>query len=366
MKGKKDSDQPVADKKTLKAALDDVEKGAKAFGLVYVSDSQSGYTRVRKGGKFLYLDEDRQLQEEESLKRIQRLVIPPAWERVWICKLEKGHLQATGYDKRNRKQYKYHDHWVALRNQTKYYRLRDFAERLPQIRARRDQDLNRRGFPRQKVLAAVVSLLEFVNVRVGNTLYEKLYGSFGLTTLKNRHAHIKGSRLHFSFKGKKGIRREVTLKDRRLARIVRASKEIPGKELFEYYDDEGHIQTVDSGMVNEYIRELSGGDFTAKDFRTWAGSVYALEALEQAGGFDNKTEMNRKIAAAMDQVAEKLGNTRAVTRKYYVHPLILELYQENMLEPFTRLLHEAPDDDDQSGYSPQEKVLLTILKTKGS
>ncbi|MFO7978007.1 MAG: DNA topoisomerase IB, partial [Bacteroidales bacterium] len=318
------------------------------------------------GSRFFFLDQDRELQQEEPLKRIKGLVIPPAWERVWICKLENGHLQATGYDKNNRKQYRYHAQWVALRNQTKYYRLREFAERLPQIRARRQEDLALGGFPRRKVLAAVVSLLEFVNVRVGSAFYEKLYGSFGLTTLKNRHADVKGSRLHFSFKGKKGVRRQVSLKNRRLARIVQGCKEIPGKELFEYYDESGEVQGVDSGMVNEYIRDIAAGDFTAKDFRTWAGSVTALEALAQAGGFDTQAEMNRKIAAAMDLVAQKLGNTRAVTRKYYVHPLILELYQQNKLEQYTRLLYKASDDDDQTGYSAAEKVLLTILQTNGS
>lgn len=366
MKGKNDSEQLLTDKKTLKAALDDVEKGARAVGLVYVSDSQPGYTRVRSGDKFLYLDEDRELHEEEPLKRIQRLVIPPAWQKVWICKLENGHLQATGFDKNNRKQYKYHAQWVALRSQTKFYRLREFAERLPQIKAWREKDLSLRGFPQRKVLAAMISLLEYVNIRVGSAFYEKLYGSFGLTTLKNRHAKVEGSRLQFSFKGKKGVRRKVTLKNRKLARIVQGCKDIPGKELFAYYDDAGAVHTVDSGMINDYIREISGGDFTAKDFRTWAGSVYALEALGQGGGFDTKTEMNRKIASAMDQVAQKLGNTRAVTRKYYVHPVILDLYQENKLDQYTRLLNEVSDDDDQTGYSAEEKVLLTILKTQGS
>lgn len=339
----------------------DVGESARAAGLVWVSDSQPGFRRVLKGKVFVYMDGPREVDDERHLQRIQSLVIPPAWEEVWICKRHNGHLQATGKDKRGRKQYKYHPLWTEFRNRTKFHKLREFGERLPLIRANLNKDLSLRGYPQRKVLAAVVSLLERVNIRIGNAAYEKLYGSFGLTTLKNRHARVNGSELRLSFRGKKGIPHKVSLKSRRLARIVQACKELPGKELFEYYDEAGEIRPVDSGMVNDYIREIAEGDFTAKDFRTWAGSIQALLAFRQIGGYETKTEMNRKIPAALDLVAQHLGNTRAVCRKYYVHPLIIDLYQEGGLESYLEDLNQVEEQQDQDGYALEEKVLLKIL-----
>lgn len=334
---------------------------ASAVGLVYIYDNQPGYTRHRNGNKFYYMDGSDVIQDKEELARIKSLVLPPAWENVWICKLKDGHLQATGYDQLNRKQYRYHPLWIAIRNQTKFYRLKEFGSRLPFIRKNIEKDLSLPGFPQRKVLAAMVSLLERINIRVGNAFYEKLYGSFGLTTLKNRHVKVEGSRLHLSFIGKKGIRHNISFTSRRLANIIRGCKEIPGKTLFEYYDETGIIRTVDSGELNSYIREISGGDFTAKDFRTWAGSIQALLGFKQMGGYETITEMNRKIPAVMDLVAKQLGNTRTVCKKYYVHPTILNLYKEQKLEEYICELNgETKDKSD--GYLDEERVLLKILE----
>jgi DNA topoisomerase-1 len=218
------------------------------------------------------------------------------------------------------------------------------------------------GFPQEKILAAVVSLLERTNIRVGNAFYEKLYGSFGLTTLKNRHVTINGTQLLFSFKGKKGVSHNITLKSKKLARIVAACKDMPGKELFEYYDAEGNVHSIDSGMVNNYIRMITGGEFTAKDFRTWAGTVSALVAFHELGGFETVTEMNQKIPAAFDMVAKQLGNTRTVCKNYYVHPVIIDLYKENKLEKYLRELEVTAASDGQKELTAEEKILLKILE----
>ncbi|HAH26228.1 MAG TPA: DNA topoisomerase I [Prolixibacteraceae bacterium] len=348
----------------IPAIMTDPIKSASAVGLVYIFDNQPGITRHRGGNKkFYYLDGNREITDKAQLARIKSLVLPPAWEDVWICKLENGHLQATGYDQLHRKQYRYHPLWIAIRNQTKYYRLSEFGKQLPMIRANLERDLSLRGLPQRKVLAAMVSLLERINIRVGNAFYEKLYGSFGLTTLKNRHVKIEGAKLHLSFIGKKGVRHKITLASKRLANIIRGCKEIPGKALFEYYDEDGNIHPVDSGTLNNYIKEISGGDFTAKDFRTWAGSVQALIGFKEVGGFETMAEMNRKIPAVLDTVARQLGNTRAVCKKYYVHPLIIGLYQERKLEDYMRDMNgETKSKID--GYVDEERILLKILENE--
>jgi DNA topoisomerase I len=354
----------ISDKKLSATAVkEEVIEVARAAGLVYVSDRQPGFTRKKRGKTFHYFDGNQRLTDPGHLERIRKLVLPPAWQKVWICKKPKGHLQATGLDKMGRKQYKYHKQWLELRNQTKFSRLLEFGGKLPLIRQNLDRDLSSAGLNQRKVLAAVVSLLERVNIRIGSSFYEKLYGSFGLTTLKNRHVKINGSELNLSFKGKRGVRQVMTFKSRKLANIIKKCKEIPGQELFEYYDHEGNIRTVDSGMVNQYIREISQGDFTAKDFRTWAGSVNALLALKQTGGFDTVAEMNRKIPAALDIVAKELGNTRAICKKYYVHPYILELYQDKKLDQYLVALDHAENKDNKHDYVSEEKVLLNILES---
>lgn len=351
------------EKKIIRTIKHDASKTAEAVGLVYVSSSQPGFTRVRSENGFIYMNGRRELTNEAHLERIRKLVLPRAWENVWICKLANGHLQATGIDKQNRKQYRYHPVWMIVRNQTKYYRLREFGETLPLIRKNLEKDLSLPGFPQNKVLAAMVSLLERINIRVGNAFYEKNYGSFGLTTLKDHHVKIEGSGLKLIFRGKKGVMHDINLASRRLARIIQGCKDIPGKELFQYYDEEGRRKSVDSGMVNEYIRNISGKEFTAKDFRTWAGTIHALLAFRGIGDFSTKSEMNKKIPAALDIVAKQLGNTRAVVRKYYVHPVIIGLYQEQKLGNYLKELDRMGNGKDDEGFNSEERILLRILRS---
>lgn len=355
-------DNPVQ-KKLFRVIANDPLRTAREAGLVYVSSSDPGFTRVRRGSEFIYMDGNHRLRDREHLERIRKLVLPPAWENVWICKLPNGHLQATGLDKLKRKQYKYHPQWMKIRNQTKFYRLREFGERLPAIRGRLEKDLSVPGLPQTKVLAAMVSLLERINIRVGNAFYEKLYGSFGLTTLKNHHVDITGTKLMLFFRGKKGVVHDINLASRRLSRIIQGCKDIPGKELFQYYDENGNAKPVDSGMVNEYIREIAGGDFTAKDFRTWAGSIQALLAFRDVGNFSTRAEMNKKIPAALDLVAKKLSNTRAVCKKYYVHPVIINLYEEGRLGRYIKDLDRIEEGKDPNEYAGEERVLLRILRS---
>ncbi len=354
--------QKISPKKIAKI-LNDPEKTAKAVNLVYVSDNgTSGISREKKGKNFRYYLEGKEIKENEVLERIKKLVIPPAWEDVWICALENGHLQVTGVDAKRRKQYRYHPAWVALRNHSKYYRMIQFAHALPQIRLHVEKDLARKGLPREKVLATVISLMERTNIRVGNNIYEKLYGSFGLTTLKDKHIDVKGGTIKFSFKGKKGVHHDISLKNPKLARTVQRCKEIPGKELFQYYDEDDKRQSIDSGMVNDYIREISGSDFTAKDFRTWAGTVNAFLALKELGSAETQTEQKKKVVEALDKVAEHLGNTRAVCKKYYVHPLIISLYESGSLKDYYDELDKIEVNDNRTDLANEEKIILSLLE----
>jgi DNA topoisomerase-1 len=355
------AEEIIIPRRKFKAILNDPEKSAEAVNLIYVSDAGHGIRRVRKGNSFIYTFRDKNIKDVSSLERIRKLVIPPAWEDVWICKLPNGHLQATGVDTKKRKQYKYHALWNALRNHTKFYRLHQFGKTLPIIREALEKDLSRPGLPQEKVLAAVVCVMELTNIRVGNNLYEKLYGSFGLTTLKDKHVKISGHAIRFMFRGKKGISHNISIKSKRLAKIVTQCRDIPGKELFQYYDDTGNCRCIDSGMVNDYIKLISGCDFTAKDFRTWSGTVQALLAFKNLGSCDKITEVKRRIVTALDYVACKLGNTRSVCRKYYVHPVVLALYENNSLEKY---LSQAKTYEKTHKYDlePDEKLLLKILE----
>lgn len=272
----------------LKAILRDAEKSAEAINLVYVHDNEPGIRRIKKGDSFIYREGKKIISDARHLQRIRSLVIPPAWENVWICSRTNGHLQVTGTDLKKRKQYKYHSLWNSLRNQTKFYRLHAFGSSIPTIRKQLEKGLNLPGMPQEKVLAAVVSLMELTSIRVGNNMYEKLYGSFGLTTLKDQHVKICGANLQFIFKGKKGVSHNISLKSKKLAAIVKKCRDIPGKELFQYYDDNGVKHSIDSGMVNQYIKKITGEYFTAKDFRTWAGSVHALQAFRDIGCCETK------------------------------------------------------------------------------
>jgi DNA topoisomerase-1 len=341
----------------------DPVKTATAAGLLYVSDTMPGITRVKKGKGWCYVYTDGSIcKDEQTLSRIRKLVLPPAWTNVWICPYDNGHLQATGYDKLNRKQYKYHPGWSSLRSQTKYYRLIQFGNKLPAIREAIEKDIRKQGLCQRKVLAIVVMLMERTFIRIGNTAYEKLYGSYGLTTLRDKHVVISGSSIRFEFKGKKGVYQTIELRNRRLAHLVQKCKDIPGQELFQYYDDDGKRHSIDSGMVNDYLKGITGCDFTAKDFRTWAGSLCALRALREIGPASGITEMKRNIVRAIDRVSEQLGNTRAICRKYYIHPVIINMYEENCLADYFRELDKV---EEQGGeLTHEEKLLMRILESR--
>jgi DNA topoisomerase-1 len=351
-------------KQKIKSIGSDPVKTAKAINLVYVSDTDEGITREKKGDKYEYFFKGEKVKDDEELLRIKHLVLPPAWTNVWICPKENGHLQATGLDVKGRKQYKYHADWNKFRNQTKFYRLHEFGKILPTIRLQLEKDLALPTLCQEKVMAAVVSLMERTNIRVGNNFYEKLYGSYGLTTLKDRHVEINGSKLKFSFKGKKGVMHDISIRNSKLSKIVKQCRDIPGKELFQYFDENGVRHSIDSGMVNEYIRSISNGsDFTAKDFRTWAGTVQALLVLNSMGCCETITETKKRIVEALDEVSKQLGNTRTVCKKYYVHPLILSLYESKELEKYTAGLDKIEKNDNKSDLTPEEKVLMKILES---
>jgi DNA topoisomerase I len=296
-------------------------------GLDYVSDDRPGYTRRTKRGDFEYLDtEGKRIRDQRRLLRIKRLAIPPAWTNVWICPSSTGHIQATGRDARRRKQYRYHERWREIRDENKFHRLADFAKALPNIRRRVARDMRLPGLPRQKVLATVVRLLERTFIRVGNEEYARENKSFGLTTIKNRHVKVKGAHLRFRFRGKSGRQHEVDVTDRRIAKIVAKCQDLPGQELFQYVEHDGQVRNVTSQDVNDYLREITGADFTAKDFRTWAGTLLAALALNAQEKFETKKQAKAKVKTAICAVAELLGNTPAICRKCYVHPAVVEAY----------------------------------------
>jgi DNA topoisomerase I len=302
-------------------------EAAEEAGLRYVSDDQPGYTRKKSGDDFEYFDaESKPIRDEQRLLRIKRLAVPPAWTDVWICPSPNGHIQATGRDARRRKQYLYHERWREIRDETKYDRMLSFAEKLPQIRKRVRSDLKLRGLQRQKVLATIVRLLERTFIRVGNPEYARTNKSFGLTTMQDRHVDVKGSRLRFRFRGKSGRVHDVDLNDRRIAKTIAKLQDLPGQELFQYVGDDGEIRDITSQDVNAYLREITNEDFTAKDFRTWAGTVLAGIALSGVGAFSTKKQAKKNVRDAISAVADVLGNTAAICRKCYVHPAIVEAY----------------------------------------
>jgi DNA topoisomerase-1 len=346
----------------IKSIIGNPEKSAQAVNLIYVHDSEKGIKRIKKGRHFTYIKQEIKVKDKVVLNRINSLVIPPAWENVWICDIENGHLQATGIDIKKRKQYIYHALWKSLRNHTKYYHMIQFGKVLPAIRLQVEKDLAINGLPVEKVLALAVSLMELTNIRVGSDAYEKLYGSFGLTTLKDKHVSIEENKITFSFKGKKGVHHDVNIKNKRLAKIVKACRDIPGKELFQYYNPDGEKKSIDSGMVNEYIKKISGGDFTAKDFRTWSGTIRAFLAIKKLGGFDTDAEAKKKVIEALDIVSKQLGNTRNVCKKYYVHPAILSLYESKSIEKYLAELDEISVNDNKTDLTSEEKIVIRILE----
>jgi len=346
---------------TLKEPIE----AAQAAGLRYVSDTRPGIRRKRAGKGFSYTGPDgAAIRDDQTLRRIRSLAIPPAWQDVWICPLPNGHLQAAGRDARGRKQYRYHPRWRSTRDETKYERMADFGRALPRIRERIEQDLALPGLPREKVLATVVRLLEITLIRVGNEEYAKSNRSFGLTTLRDRHVQVDGTQLRFEFRGKSGVRHRVDLRDRRLARIVKRCRDLPGHELFQYVDDAGQHQTIDSGDVNDYLRAISGEDFTAKDFRTWAGTVLAALALQEFEAFDSQAQAKRNIVAAIQNVAKRLGNTPSVCRKCYVHPAIIDAYLEGSTLNVLRQRTEQELTGDLARLPPEEAAVLALLQQR--
>jgi DNA topoisomerase-1 len=343
--------------------ITDFPLSAKAAGLRYVTDAGPGIRRQRAGKGFAYLAEDgTRLRDRHELQRITSLRIPPAWTKVWICPMPHGHLQATGYDAKGRKQYRYHPRWRDVRDETKYGRMRLFGEALPRIRQHVEHDLALRGLPRAKLLATVLQLLETTLIRVGNQEYVRANDSFGLTTLRDRHVDIAGATLRFHFRGKSGKEHTVEINDRRVALIVKRCQEIPGQELFQYRDDEGQRQAIDSADVNEYLHQVTGEDFTSKDFRTWHGTVLAVQALQTWGAGESAAQAKKAVVEAIKSVAAQLGNTPAICRKCYVHPAVIEAYLErSLLETLQRLGEPDPAGPVQ-GLSAEEARVLAFLR----
>jgi DNA topoisomerase-1 len=343
--------------------LADPVASAQAAGLRYVSDETPGIRRRRAGKGFSYTGPDgKPVRDEKTLARIKSLAIPPAWTDVWISPDPRGHLQATGRDARGRKQYRYHPQWRNVRDAVKYDHLIAFAEALPRIRQRVQEDLAKTGLSREKVLATCVRLLEETHIRVGNDEYRKQNKSFGLTTLQDRHAQVTGSIIRFRFRGKHGIVHEVKVADRRLARIVKRCQDIPGQELFQYYDDEGNRHDVTSGDVNEYLREISGLDVTAKVFRTWAGTMLAARFFRECEPGETKKEVRSQVVRTIERVAERLGNTVAICRKCYVHPAIVDAYLAGQVLPADEAPEDVLPDAPEHGLSAEERATLAFLK----
>lgn len=305
---------------------------ARLGGLRYITDEHAGYTRQSTRNGFRYRDaEGRAITDAATLARIKSLAIPPAWTDVWICPDASGHLQATGRDARGRKQYRYHKQWRQVRDEAKYERMIGFGMKLPAIRQRLDKDIARPGLSRSKVIATIVRLLDVTHIRIGNEEYAQANKSFGLTTLRNRHVSIEGAAIEFRFRGKSGIAHTVKIKEPRLARIVRRMRELPGQELFQYEDREGQRHSIGSADVNDYLQEITGEHYTAKDFRTWGGTVQAAMALKQIGPAASTAEVKRNIKQAVDAAAERLGNTPAICRKCYVHPTVFDAYEQGLI-----------------------------------
>jgi DNA topoisomerase-1 len=342
----------------------DPVKSARSARLRYVNDGRRGIRRKMGALGFRYFRPDgRPIRNASELKRIATLAIPPAWTEVWICPDPRGHLQATGRDAKGRKQYRYHSAWRAARDETKYERMLAFAAQLPRLRARISRELARPRLSREKVLATVVRLLETSLIRVGNEEYARANGSFGLTTLKDKHVNVRGSRLCFEFRGKSGKRHSVNVNDRRLAGIVRQCRDLPGQELFQYMDDEGHRRKVDSGDVNRYVKEITGDDFTAKDFRTWAGTVLACVALRERCDGDGRTApRNKDVLEAIDAVAGLLGNTRTVCRKSYIHPAIVESYLDGTMRAICQRYAKNNGRRTRGRLSADEEAAVAVLR----
>lgn len=338
---------------------------ARQNGLRYMNDDMPGITRSRHGKGFSYHDiEGATIVDKDEIARLHSLAIPPAWNEVWISPWANGHIQATGRDARGRKQYRYHPHWRLVRDDAKYERMLSFAQALPAIRRAVHEDLHRPGLHRQKVLASIVHLLQATLMRVGNDEYARDNKSFGLTTLRHRHVRIDGSDVLFRFRGKSGVQHEIKLHDPYVVRLIRKMRDLPGQELFQYVDDDGQAHSIDSGDVNAYLRDVTGEDFSAKDFRTWAGTVLATLALQAFEAFDSQAQAKRNVVRAIENVAKKLGNTPSICRKCYVHPAVVESYLEGS---FAELLEQRVQDElvsELHALSGEEAAVLALLRQR--
>jgi len=346
-------------------AVVDPKEAAEHAGLTHVSDDGAGIRRHRSGKGFRYIGPTGgKVCDAATLKRIKSLAVPPAWDDVWICTKTNGHIQATGRDAKGRKQYRYHGRFREVREGTKYNHMLAFAESLPAIRKKVNEHLALLGLPRKKVLATVVRLLEVTLIRVGSDEYAKQNKSYGLTTLKNRHVEVNGTELRFNFKGKSGKVWKLGVRDRRIAKVIRACQELPGQELFQYEDDSGETRDVTSSDVNAYLKEISGEEITAKDFRTWHGTVLAALALQEFQKFDTQASAKKNIKEAIQRVAARLGNTPTICRKCYVHPEIITTYIEGSLLLEVKERAEAELRDDLAGLKPEEVAVLTLLQAR--
>ncbi|WP_296947637.1 DNA topoisomerase IB [uncultured Massilia sp.] len=345
------------------APSSDAPAAAKAAGLRYVHDDRPGIRREAVKDGFRYRDAHGALVEDDAtLGRIKSLAIPPAWTDVWICPQANGHLQATGRDARGRKQYRYHPKWRTVRDEVKYERMINFGQALPQIRKEVERALALPGLPREKVVATIVYLLEATMMRIGNDEYARENKSYGLTTLRNRHVKIDGSDVEFRFRGKSGVYHDVKVHDRRLARIVRSTRDLPGQELFQYLDEDGERHSVGSADVNDWLRTVTGEEYTAKDFRTWSGTVLAALALREFEQFDSEAQAKKNVVRAIESVAEKLGNTPSVCRKCYVHPAVLDAYLDGTMLEGLRARAEQSLAQELHDLQPEEAAVLGMLQ----
>ena len=343
----------------------DAEQTARLARLRYVSDHKPGIRRVRHGKSFRYVAPDgTPIRDDEELKRIKALAIPPAWTNVWISPYPKGHIQATGRDEKGRKQYRYHPRWREVRDEAKFDRMIAFGKALPIIREKTDEHLALRGLPREKVLATVVRLLESTLIRVGNDEYAKQNRSYGLTTMRDRHVDVDTTTVTFHFTGKSGKKHEISIKDRRLASIVKRCRELPGQELFQYIDENGEQRDVTSDDVNAYLHEITGEHFTAKDFRTCAGTLLAARALEEIGQFDSDAQAKKNVVSAIESVSRRLGNTPTICRKCYVHPQVINSYLDGTMAETVKQMAEDELSEDLATLPPEEAAVLAFLQRR--
>ena len=345
--------------KEVKALISQPSKAAELANLLYVSEEELCIERKKKGDSFLYFNKGRQITNSKRIERFKKLVIPPAWEDVKICPLNNGHLQAVGKDTKQRKQYLYHPHWGEIRNQTKFFKMAAFGKVLPKIRERVDKDLDLPKMPQEKVLALIIRLMEETHIRIGNDCYAKENKSYGLSTLRKRHVQVSKGKMKFNFVGKKGKEHSVTLQDKKLMHLVNKCEEIPGWEVFKYYDENGQKHSIDSGMVNEYIQNVCGEIYSAKDFRTWSATKIFFENLREIGHSEVKKEQKSNILKSYDAAAEALGNTRSVCRSYYVHPMIPELYETGEIVPYFKKVERKRTS--KPYFSQTEEILEEMI-----